>query len=83
MEMIDAIIGLVTDNVVNKYIDTGKVPDWVINRIAKKIKRNKYLTNNERVIFYSKTAEINEAIIKLNQRWSGRAVNVDLSIIKN
>jgi len=66
MEMIDSIIGLVTDNVVNKYIDTGKVPDWAINRIAKKIKRNKYLTNNERVIFYGKTAEINEAIIKLS-----------------
>ena len=56
---------LITDSVTKKYIDTGNVSDWVITHIAKKIKRNKHLTNNEQVIFYGKTAEINEAIIKL------------------
>jgi hypothetical protein len=60
-----SMIRLVTESVVNKFIDTGHVSDWVITHIAKKIKRNKYLTNNEKVIFYGKTAEINEAIIKL------------------
>ncbi len=55
----------VTDSVTKKYIDTGSVSDWVINHIANKIKRNKELTDNEKVIFYGKTAEINEAIIKL------------------
>ena len=60
-----SFIRLVTDNVTKKFIDTGYVSDWVINHIAKKIKRNKSLTNNEQVIFYGKTAEINEAIIKL------------------
>jgi hypothetical protein len=56
---------LITDSVTKKYIDTGNVSNWVITHIAKKIKRNKHLTNNEQVIFYGKTAEINEAIIKL------------------
>ena len=55
----------VTDSVTKKYIDTGKVSNWVINHIADKIKRNKELTDNEKVIFYGKTAEINKAIIKL------------------
>jgi hypothetical protein len=55
----------VTDSVIKKFIDTGNVSDWVITHIAKKIKQNKELTKNEQVIFYSKTAEINEAIIKL------------------
>lgn len=59
------MIRLVTDSVTKKFIDTGNVSDWVIEHIAKKIKRNKALTNNEKVIFYGKTAEINEAIIKL------------------
>jgi hypothetical protein len=56
---------LITDSVTKKFIDTGKVSDWVVTHIAKKIKQNKHLTNNEQVIFYGKTAEINEAIIKL------------------
>jgi len=55
----------VTDSVIKKFIDTGNISDWVITHIAKKIKQNKELTKNEQVIFYSKTAEINEAIIKL------------------
>ena len=59
------MIRIVTDSVTKKFIDTGDVSGWVINHIAKKIKRGKSLTNNEEVIFYSKTAEINEAIIKL------------------
>jgi hypothetical protein len=59
------IFRTVTDSVTNKFIDTGKVSNWVIIHIAKKIKQNKELTKNEEVIFYSKTAEINEAIIKL------------------
>ena len=67
MKLIDipSTIRLVTDSVTKKYIDTGNVSDWVIEHIAKKIKRNKKLTNNEQVIFYGMTAEINEAIIKL------------------
>jgi hypothetical protein len=64
-DLIDGIIGVVTDNIVNKYVDTGKVPDWVVIKIATKIKRGKKLNNNEQVIFYGKTAEINEAIVKL------------------
>jgi hypothetical protein len=55
----------VTDSITKKFIDTGNVSDWVIKHIAKKIKQNKELTENEKVIFYSKTAEINESIIKL------------------
>jgi hypothetical protein len=62
---LESMIRLVTDSVTKKYIDTGNVSEWVIIHIAKKIKRNKYLTNNEKVIFYGKTAEINEAIIKI------------------
>jgi hypothetical protein len=60
-----SMIRVVTDSVTKKFIDTGNVSDWVIIHIAKKIKRNQNLTNNEQVIFYGKTAEINEAIIKL------------------
>jgi hypothetical protein len=56
----------VTNSVTKKFIDTGSVSEWVINHIAKKIKRNKELTENELVIFYGKTAEINEAIVKLS-----------------
>jgi hypothetical protein len=56
---------LITDSVTKKFIDTGKVSDWVVTYIAKKIKQNKHLTNNEQVIFYGMTAEINETIIKL------------------
>ena len=59
------MIRVVTDSVTKKYIDTGNVSDWVIEHIAIKIKRNKLLTNNEKVIFYGMTAKINEAIIKL------------------
>ena len=65
LKVMISILKLVTDSVTKKYIDTGNVSDWVINHIAKKIKRNKSLTDNEKVIFYGKTAEINEAIIKL------------------
>ena len=55
----------VTNSVTKKFIDTGKVSDWVIKFIANKIKQNKELTDNEKTIFYGKTVEINEAIIKL------------------
>jgi len=65
MKLIDMLFRSVTDSVTKKFIDTGSVSDWVIKHIANKIKRNKELTDNEKVIFYSKTAEINEAIIKL------------------
>ena len=65
LKVMISILRLVTDSVTKKYIDTGHVSNWVIIHIAKKIKRNKSLTDNEKVIFYGKTAEINEAIIKL------------------
>ena len=65
MKLISMMCRVVTDSVTKKFIDTGHVSDWVITHIAKKIKRNQNLTNNEQVIFYGKTAEINEAIIKL------------------
>ena len=68
------MIRLVTESVTKKFIDTGNVSEWVITHIAKKIKRNKNLTNNEKVIFYGKTAEINEAIIKLKQ-YDNRIIN--------
>ena len=55
----------ITDSVTKKFIDTGSISNWAIKYIAKKIKQNQELTKNEQVIFYSKTAEINEAIIKL------------------
>jgi len=65
LKVMISILRLVTDSVAKKYIDTGNVSDWVISHIAKKIKRNKSLTDNEKVIFYGKTTEINEAIVKL------------------
>ena len=57
----------ITNSVTKKFIDTGKISNWVIKYIAKKIQQNQELTDNEKVIFYGKTAEINEAIIKLKQ----------------
>lgn len=49
----------------DKFIDFGKVSDEIINSISLLIKNGNKLTEREMGIFYSKTAEINEAIIKL------------------
>ena len=49
----------------DKFIDLGKVSDKIINSISLRIKNNNKLTEREMAIFYSKTSEINETIIKL------------------
>ena len=65
VKQMTSMIKVITNSVTKKFIDTGNVSEWVIKHIAKKIQQNKELTDNEKVIFYGKTAEINEAIIKL------------------
>ena len=57
----------VTDRVTEKYINTGKVSHDVIKRIAFLIMEGKELTDNESMIFYGETTQINEIILKLSK----------------
>ena len=55
----------VTDEVVNRFIDTGKIEKRYLKSIAKKMIKSETLTTNEMTIFYSSVSEINEIIRKL------------------
>jgi TRAP-type C4-dicarboxylate transport system substrate-binding protein len=55
----------VTDEVVNRFIDSGKIEKRYLKSIAKKMIKSETLTTNEMTVFYSSVSEINEIIRKL------------------
>jgi len=55
----------VTDAIVNRFVDTGKIEKRYLKSIAKKMIKSETLTTNEMTIFYSSVSEINEIIRKL------------------
>ena len=57
----------VTEKIYNRFINTGKVSDSIIRMIAIKLMKDEELNWHELTIFYGKTAEINEMIIKLTK----------------
>jgi hypothetical protein len=57
----------VTEKIYNRFINTGKVSDSIIRMIAIKLMKDEELNWYELTIFYGKTTEINEMIIKLTK----------------
>ena len=51
----------------NKFIDTGKISNAILERIAIKVMKNETLDEKESTVFFSKTSEINEIILKLHK----------------
>ena len=58
---------LVDDKIYNLFIDTGFVPNDIINMIAIKIINKTSLNQMEISIFYNKTNEINQEILNLQK----------------
>jgi hypothetical protein len=58
---------LVDDKIYNLFIDTGFVPNDIINMIAIKIINKTSLNQMEMSIFYNKTNEINQEILNLQK----------------
>jgi hypothetical protein len=58
---------LVDDKIYNLFIDTGFVPNEIINMIAIKIINKTSLNQMEMSIFYNKTNEINQEILNLQK----------------
>jgi hypothetical protein len=58
---------LVDDKIYNLFIDTGFVPNDIINMIAIKIINKTSLNQMEMSIFYNKTNEINQEILNLKK----------------
>jgi hypothetical protein len=56
----------VTDEIYNRFIETGEVQSRVIEKIATKIILQSPMTENEKCIFFSKTSEVNEMIRNIN-----------------
>jgi hypothetical protein len=52
----------------NKFIDTGKISDAILENIAKKVIKNETLNERESTVFFSKTLEVNEIISKLHKQ---------------
>jgi TnpA family transposase len=50
-----------------KFIETGKVSEKTLLRIARKLSKSETLTDMERAIFFSKTGEVNEILISIHQ----------------
>lgn len=50
----------------NKFIDTGRVSQEILEKIAKKVMKQESLGEKEQAIFYSKISEINQIIIKFH-----------------
>lgn len=55
----------VTEKTYNRFIDTGVVPPNVIRMLAFKVIRNEEMNEQEKTIFFNKTREVNEMIIKI------------------
>ena len=55
----------VNEKVYKHFIDTGKVHPAIIRLIAVKMIGQEQLTMYEQAIFFDKTAEINQELIKL------------------
>jgi hypothetical protein len=51
----------------DKFIDTGKVSEAILQRIAKKVMKQEKLETRETAIFFSKTSEIDQIILKLHK----------------
>lgn len=49
-----------------KFVNTGKVSDATLLQIAKKVMKQEKLKTRETAIFFSKTSEIDQIIIKLH-----------------
>ena len=58
----------VTEQIYNKFIDTGKVDESILRLIAVKVIESKGLSDWEWCIFTDKTEEINEIIIKIAKK---------------
>lgn len=56
---------LVTPEVVDNFINTGKVDEDVLTSIAEKIKNNEALTKDENTIFSGKVSEVNKILTQL------------------
>jgi len=52
----------------NKFIDTGKISNAILEKIARKVMKNEKLDEKESTVFFSKTSEINEIILKLHKQ---------------
>ena len=48
----------------NKFINTGRVARYVLNKISSKIKKNITLSQREMAIFMDKTGEIEQILSK-------------------
>jgi hypothetical protein len=57
----------VTDKISNRFVDTGRVPDDIIRLLAIKVMGAKTLSDNEQAIFFVKTSEVNEMIIRISK----------------
>lgn len=57
----------VTDKIYNCFVDTGRVPDDIIRLLAFKVMGAKDLSVTEQAIFFCKTAEVNEMIVKITK----------------
>ena len=55
----------VNERVYKHFIDTGEVHPSIIRLIAVKMMNQEQLTGYEQAIFFDKTAEINQELIKL------------------
>ena len=59
--------GNLNEKTYNKFIDTGKISVKVLKKIAVKVTKNETLNEMELTVFYAKTADINEIILKLHK----------------
>ena len=50
-----------------KFVETGKVSEKTLLRIAHKLSKSEILTDMEKAIFFSKTGEVNEILISIHQ----------------
>lgn len=51
----------------DKFVDTGKVSDAILERIAKKVMKNETLEEREMTVFVSMTSDINAIILKFHK----------------
>lgn len=63
---------LITKILFDKYVDTGKVPAFILYHIADKIINKEVLSTYENAIFVGMTSDINQIIKSFNEIKNGK-----------
>ena len=69
--------GIISDDAVQQFYDTGVVPKSLLERLAAKIKDRTPLTDNEKIVFNGKTAEINAFLTKFKEEEDAAKAEAD------